>query len=450
MTVPTTTTPPATAATGTVADPRTRPGAPAHPVITLWDFTWFTRTGPGEPFEDLDAACAAAVARGYDTIRICAAPFLLFRSGLDASAVALEPLGTGFDDRFWQRVRWYDVREPTVVDVRAQLLDLFRACERHGLWVIASSWEYQQTPSFAAEPDWYRALHAVDPEERAVVLADAHADLVDLLDAEGLGHRLLLTELHNEVQIGHLCAGLPTARGHDSVPALTPRLEAGIARFRQRHPDRPVTVNYAGVPVAHASQLPRDLDALVVHPYVYGVLDDLIATYGLRGPSEDFDDDRARELLRAGAPGLAAWRLPPDKAWKLEATIVCEPEMYVHDWCDPQVFDRWLYDGWGEHRRAMEATLTLWLEVAADVARGRAIPLLLGEGYVGYTPRDGRFEEGPVGAELCRHAVREAARVGVWGAVVCSNAAPHHAMWDDVDLQRECAALLTGPGTGAD
>ena len=103
-------------------------------------------------------------------------------------------------------------------------------------------------------------------------------------------------------------------------------------------------------------------------------------------------------------------------------------------------------DRWSEHRRAMEAVLTLWLEVAADVARGRGIPLLLGEGYVGYTPRDGRFEEGPVGAELCRYAVREAARVDAWGAVVCSNAAPHHAMWDDVDLQRECAALLTGAG----
>jgi len=427
-------------------DPRLRPGAPQRLVITLWDFTWFTRTGPGEPFEDLDAACAQARERGYNTIRICAAPFLLFRSGLDTTAIEIEPMGhgTAVGERYWQGVRWYDVPQVTVVDVRAQLLALFRAADRHDLFVIASSWEYQQTPAFASDPAWYEALHAVEPEQRAVVLADAHADLVDMLDAEGLGRRLLLTELHNEVQIGHLIEGLGTARGEESVPALTPRLEAGIARFRERHPDRPVTVNYAGVPFAHMSTLPRDLDALVVHPYVYGVLDELIATYGMRGPTADFDNDKARELLQPDAPDLADWQLPPEKAWKLKATIVCEPEMYVHDWCDPAAFDRWLYERWGEHRRTMTDRLTTWLAVAADAAGARDIPLILGEGYVGYTPRHGRFEEGPVGAELCRLAVREAAERDAWGAVVCSNAAPHHSMWSDITLQRECAAIFAG------
>ena len=61
-----------------------------------------------------------------------------------------------------------------------------------------------------------------------------------------------------------------------------------------------------------------------------------------------------------------------------------------------------------------------------------------------YTPRDGRFEEGPVGAELCRRAIDESIRVGAWGTIVCSNAAPQHAMWADVALQQECnAAFLT-------
>ena len=87
-----------------------------------------------------------------------------------------------------------------------------------------------------------------------------------------------------------------------------------------------------------------------------------------------------------------------------------------------------------------------WLGAAADFARSRGIPLLLGEGYVGYTPRDSRFEEVGFGADFCRYTIREAVRVGVWGAVVCSNAAPHHPMWDEVELQRECAALLSGRG----
>ena len=61
-----------------------------------------------------------------------------------------------------------------------------------------------------------------------------------------------------------------------------------------------------------------------------------------------------------------------------------------------------------------------------------------GEGWVGYTPLHGRFEEGPVGAEICRLGRRRAAGVGAWGTVVCSNAAPQHPMWSDVALQQEC------------
>ncbi|MBE1878565.1 cellulase-like family protein [Myceligenerans pegani] len=411
-------------------------------VVSLWDFTWYTRTGPGEPFEDLDRAFAEARERGYDTIRICAMPFLLFRSGIDTSALGLGPLG----GEYGQRTRWYDVRHETTIDARAHLVELFRAADRHDVGVIASSWEYQQSPSFAATPEWYEALHAVDPEERAVVLADAHADLVDLLESEGLGHRLLLTELHNEVQIGYLTDGLDVGRGDEAVRALTPRLERGIARFRQRHPDRPVTVNYAGVPIGALNALPADLDALVVHPYVYGVLQELIDTFGLRGPADRFDEERARELLRQGAPGLAAWSVPAGQEWRTRATIMSPAEVYVHDWCDPEAWDRWLYDRWGTHRVAMYQKLTLWLEAAADAAVSRGIPLILGEGYVGYTPLHGRFEEDLLGAGLCRHAMREARRLGAWGAVVCSNAAPHHPMWTDVALQRQCAEILTGVG----
>jgi hypothetical protein len=71
------------------------------------------------------------------------------------------------------------------------------------------------------------------------------------------------------------------------------------------------------------------------------------------------------------------------------------------------------------------------------------VPLVFGEGWIGYTPRDGRFEEGPVGAEFCRHAIDESIRVDAWGTIVCSNAAPQHAMWADVALQRQCNAAFS-------
>ncbi|GIG29483.1 hypothetical protein Cma02nite_20830 [Cellulomonas marina] len=425
---------------GLVAHP---PGVPDHLpprlAITLWDFSWYVRTGSGEPFEDLDAAFARARELGYNAVRICAMPFLLFRSGLDTSALRLGPIGGGYAGR----VRWYDVAAPTTLDVRAHLLAFFRAADRHGVVVIASSWEYQQSPAFAADRAWHDALQAVPPERRLVELGEAMADLVDLLVAEGLGHTLALVELHNEVQAGHLTAGLPGLE--DPVVELRERHEEGIAAFAARHPDVLCGPNYAAVPVTAMRGIPRNATALVVHPYVHGVLDDLVAEFALRGDPADFPQARAdAELLRPGAPRLADWRPPADEEWKRQASIVGHAEVYVHDWCDPEAVDRWLHERYGAHRLAMAQRLREWIGVAADHAARLAVPLVLGEGWVGYTPRDCRFEEGPVGAELCRDAVALADRVGAWGSVVCSNAAPHHAMWADAKLQRECTAVLLG------
>ena len=119
----------------------------------------------------------------------------------------------------------------------------------------------------------------------------------------------------------------------------------------------------------------------------------------------------------------------------------------MHDWCDPAAWDRWLYERYGLHRLAMEQLLDLWIDVAADWAHEHGVPLVLGEGWVGYTPLHATFEEGPVGADLCRRAVRRAVEVGAWGTVVCSNAAPQHPMWADVALQRELTTLVQGRGS---
>ena len=331
---------------------------------------------------------------------------------------------------------------------RAHLLALFEAAQRHGCFVILSSWEYQQSSSFADTPAWCEALMAVAPQHRAEAQAVALADLVDFLAEHGLDDRIAFTEVHNEVQAGHLADGL-TGDEDARLLALRPRLERALQAFHRRHPQRPVTANYAHVPVGAMRAIPSSIDVLVTHPYVYGVLQELYDTYHLRGPVEDFDQERvSRDLLRAGAPKLVDWA--PDQAWRWDATIVARPEIYVHDWCDPEAFDRWLYQRFQGWEQAMITKLEIWLSVAKDWAAAHGVPFVFGEGWVGYTPRDCRFEEGPVGAQLCRLAVDESTRVGAWGTIVCSNAAPQHAMWSDTALQQECnAAFLAGTSTSA-
>jgi hypothetical protein len=392
--------------------------------ITLWDFTWYTRTGPGEPFHDLDAAFRQAVERGYNTVRICAMPYLLFGSGLDTSALRFDGLG----GEFGRRTRWYDVRPGPALDGGEHLLSLFRAARAHDCRVIVSSWEYQQSPSFSVGDAWHRALQAVPFADRTVALADAHAALIDHLRDHGLDDVVAYVELHNEVQHSGL---------HDSSGVLGMResLERGIDRFKSRHPRVPIAANYSRVPVGEMRGLPRNQDVAVFHPYVYGVLGQLVDEFALRDTTRPYPQQRAfDELLRPGAPKLEDWH--PPASWKTGATIVPHREIYTHDWADPGKWDKWLYDRYAVHRLAMRQALDTWLDVAADHAAARGIPLVLGEGWVGYTPLYANFEEGPVGAEICEHAVRKARDLGAWGTVVCSNAAPHHPMWQDVALQR--------------
>jgi hypothetical protein len=404
---------------------------PDRLTISLWDFTWYTRTGPGEPFEDLDEAFRQAVARGYNTVRICAMPFLLFGSGLDTSALTF----TGLGGDYGQRTRWYDVRRQATVDGRAHLLELFRAARRRDCQVIVSSWEYQQSPAFLADDSWFRALYAVPPDQRVDALADALADLVDLLAGEGLADRVAFVELHNEVQGCRLTEVV--APGGDPVLGLQPYLEKGIDRFHARHPQVLVTANYARVPVGQLRGVPRNADVAVFHPYVYGVLNQLVTEFALRDDSRPYPQDRAyAELLRPDAPALAEWQPPVADRWRLSATVMRQRELYTHDWCDPVKWDRWLYSRYGEHRRAMAEVLDLWIAAAADWAGRHGVPLVFGEGWVGYTPLHTDFEEGPVGSEICEHAVTASAAAGAWGTVVCSNAAPHHPMWTDIGLQR--------------
>ncbi|WP_460796818.1 cellulase-like family protein [Microbacterium sp. GXF0217] len=419
------------------------PHLPRKLTITLWDFSWYVRTGPGEPFEDLDRVVEEAVARGYNTVRICAMPFLLFGSGLDTTALHLDRLGGPYA----QQVRWYDVASPTRLDGRAHLVRLFETLKRHDMYAILSSWEYQQSSAFATTSDWWDALRAVEPDDRAVRLAESLADLIDFLAERDLDDRIAFTELHNEVQYGHLVEGLDVIPADEiaTIRALEPRLERGLAEFHRRQPDRPVTVNYAHVPVAAMRALPKQIDVLVTHPYVYGVLDEVTAAFDLRGDLASFpvQSVRAAGLLRSDAPDPVEWVLPEDVAWKMKATIVGKPEIFFMDWVDATAFDRFLYERYQSHHHEMVRILRTWLDVAADRAAERGIPTVFGEGWIGYTPLRGTFEEGPIGAAFCRLAIEESARVGAWGTVVCSNAAPQHAMWSDVPLQVECTARFT-------
>ena len=424
------------------SDPDIPDHLPARLTITLWDFSWYTQAGPGQPFENLDAAFAQAVRRGFNTVRICAMPFLLC-SGRVPGGPGLTTRGLG--DDFGKRTRWYDVEGAVLPDAREWLLELFRAAARNDCRVIVSSWEYQQSPCFSATPDWHRALAAVPGPERALVMAEALAGLLDLLRRESLLDRVAYVEVHNEVDN---CALVPR-HGDRRYAWLHDPLRAAVALLRERHPDVLATYSIGEPWVLELTDLPRNAQVAHAHLYVYGVLDELYRAVGLghgtegRPPFERWPTPELAAMLRDDAPPFQKYH--PDEQWRLDATGIPRELFYVHDWVDPDRWDLWLYEHYLPHREAMRQRLGLWVDAVAQWGRSFGVPAVLGEGFVGYTPRLARFEEDPVGRDISEFVVRRAARQNYWGTVLTSNAAPHHPMWtSDADwMARLNAEFLT-------
>ncbi|MDT3316464.1 cellulase-like family protein [Microbacterium sp. KSW4-11] len=405
---------------------------PDRLAITLWDFSWYTRAGEGDVYADLDVACADAAALGYNAIRICAAPLLLFGDlGLDdlARNLSIEGLGAAASGGYYgQRTRWYDTPGGYTIDVHAHLAALLVAARRHGLVLILSSWEYQQSCAFAASPRWFEAIDAVPFEDRYRVLADAWDRMLAWIDEQDARDLVALVEIHNEVDFS-------------IVPAVTDGGATEVERLRARHPDLIVTASIGKPPHLAMHQLPAGLGAAQCHVYSYGVLDELQKRIDIRSEgSDDFPNAGLRALLRADAPTPAEYGRPAE--WKLRATVVTDQMIYGYDWVDATAWDAWLDAEYPRYAEVMRREIESRVIAIAEWARWQGVPALVGEGWVGYTPLHGGFEESATGRELAEHGIRTALDRGVWGVVLCSNAAPHHPMWQLRDWQQRVNALV--------
>ncbi|MEH0414927.1 cellulase-like family protein [Streptomyces scabiei] len=391
--------------------------------ITLWDFSWYTQAGPGEPFADLDRAFAEAVDRGFNTVRVCAMPFLLF-SGRVKDPESIQVRGLG--EEFGQRTRWYDVRGGYPLDGRRRLVELFEAAARHDCKVIVSSWEYQQSPSFADTDAWYRALAEVPGPDRAEAVAESLAGLLDFLTERGLAEQVAYVEVHNEVDN---CSLVPRD-GVTHYAYLHGPLDRAVQLLRTRHPG--VTVTYSlGEPwPSEIDDLPEGAQVAHFHFYVYGVLGALYEAVGLghgTRPPPRRPPGRPPSWRPCCAPthppspttsrtSPGVWRPPASRANCSTRTTGSTPTAGT---CGSTRTT-------AAHRQTMRETLASWVDSVAAFAARRGIPAVLGEGVVGYTPLLTRFEEDAVGKDIAEFVVDRCLAAGFRGVVLTSNAAPHH------------------------
>lgn len=407
----------------------------------MWDFSWYTQAGPGEPFADLDRAFAETVERGFNTVRICAMPFLLF-SGRVHAPESIQVRGLG--EQFGQRTRWYDVRGGYPLDGRRRLVELFEAAARHDCKVIVSSWEYQQSPSFADTDAWHRALAAVPGPDRAEAVAESLAELLDFLTGRGLADHVAYVEVHNEVDN---CDLVPADGTPGHYARLRGPLERAVKLLRARHPDIPVTYSLGEPWPDELDDLPEQAQIAHFHFYVYGVLGALYEVVGL-GHGTESAPETATWPTPNWPPCCAPTRPPspttsrtspggwPPPAFRANCSTPTTGSTPTAGTCGStrtiRRTDRPCGRPWPDGSTRSPSSPAAAASPPSSAKASWATPLLT------------RFEEDAVGKDIAEFVVDSCLAAGFQGVLLTSNAAPHHPMWHtDADWMRRVNSRIT-------
>ena len=244
--------------------------------ISFWYHDWLAAAQPGGPYEDLESCIRGMKQRGFNTARVGVGMTYAFRlDGSPRGPMAFGPPVPGYAlNKFYA---CHGGRQ----DVLKRLIHLLNLARRHGVWLILTSWEYQDN-SCVADPAVRAQLFAVPKDRRFMYLAEQHDRLLAILKAEGLTGNVAFVEIHNEPEYSDLPQDLEGKRLH----------EEAIAWLRTRHPDMLFSADHAN----HDYAIVPD-NAQVFDQHIYaGAGWHLTGLYGQTVGNKAFDPHNPRSF----------------------------------------------------------------------------------------------------------------------------------------------------------
>lgn len=394
-------------------------GVPAHLperlAICCWIWSWITAATPGEPYDDLDRAMAETRDRGFNTVRVDAGLNWAFRAdGEPRGPVDFGPWIAGYGRNF----STVNVRGGGRHDVLERLNLLFEAARRHDMRVILTSWEYQDSSWFLADPALRAEVYGIPMERRFHHLA-AHLDrLLSMLEERGLDRYVAFVEIHNEPEYSDLPGGPEGVRLHGDA----------IAWLRERRPNVLVSSDHSAVDYGIAAAGAQVFDH---HVYAGGAwyFEDLFGTTVL-SPAFDPAHPRALETMRR----ILRDDLTPWDEFMVPAQNVrpfWRPIMWMFENLDNDRWDAWVaerFEVWEDRIRA-EATRIFTADGVE--ARRRGLPAVMDEGGFFYPPRLSRFETSPKALTVLDLFTDLALREGYWGLMPGTYCGPEHVIWHE-------------------
>jgi hypothetical protein len=405
--------------------------------ICDWTFSWYTYVAPGEPYTDLGEAMRQTRERGFDTLRICSMPSYVTRA-VDSGRDELEisNLGKGVADN----LRWYNFRGGVKIEPVERLLWLFREARRHGMRIIVSNWDLNQSFKFEVEPVLYQTLLRMTTlEEEFAHIEHTLRTVLRLLSEHDLLDVISVVEIHNELEgmeVGPSSQLFREVENHEEGPKGTDPgarqvirskvrdlIEQVISALRAEFPGLLYSVNTVWPWTEPAPPANQDVYSVNFYLTDSPALADYLALF------ENGDvwqgmiiQDRVNPLLRAGAPHFDDWLASLGKRWR----DPYYPQCYLALYAEPRKMSDFFSHVFAQAEPAIKRQATAWLDELQQLSRSTGKPWYLGEGYANLISLSSLWDSG----EQCRGfhewVVQQAMELGASGMTPNTEACPEN------------------------
>ena len=383
--------------------------------ISCWIWSWITFALPDEPYGDLEKCVAGLKDRGFNAIRVDAGLNWCYRpDGRPRGQMEFGPWAAGVSGN----MSTVNCRGGGRHDVLARVVRLMELARKYGVYVILTSWEYQDSTWFVADPKIRAEVYAVPESDRLMHLARHHDRLLRLLKDKGLEKHVAFVEVHNEIEYSEFPKG-------DGGKA---RHAEAVAFLRAAHPDILVAGDYG----SHDPKIvPDNIQVYDQHTYTGAAMYfDNFYNQTVLHPSFDRKDPRKLPLLAALLkPDITPW----DEVMKPAENIrpFWRPITWLYHNLDNAKFDEWMLKRLPEWAPKIRASAVQTYEADAREAARRGVPAVMDEGGFFFPPFGSRWEQAPQALAYFEFMADLAIKHRYWGFMPTTYCGPEHPLWHE-------------------
>jgi len=430
---------------------------PDRLAICYIGWEWITEALPDEPYGDVERMLQEVKHRGFNCVRAeMGLNWMFDLAGRRRGKMKFRGWIDGASSNLQCHAYTKGGGEH---DVFERVMRLFQLADKYDIYVITTSWEYQDALSHVDDVRIRDEIVGVPYNDRLMLLAAQYNRLIEALKRRKLAQRIAFVEVINEYNYPPIFCAAPGASrqtfaewiaGKSPTPAcsneqIRERARQAVAFLRERHPDLLITVDY-GSALDLANWAPANVQVADHHVYSDGLTQAFWKAAGIDGirPGKPPEPEKSEFLRRYLKRDRMSWEEIVRRGPHVHEGWLSIAWLYEN--LDNAKFDEWCLAHHAEYKQRILDSMREKYEAAAAFARARNLPLVVDEGGIIYPPQKSRFVMTAEGRADEEAFSGYAIATGHWGILPTGYTRPDNLTWHDESqiawLQRQNRRIL--------